>query len=150
MADLFEVIAKHGAWAHFYANDGQLYISVPALRAEDTIRQFTDCLCEVEAWMRASRLRLNPQKTQLIWLGSRQQRDKLNVTDIQLLSTTLHPQSTVRSLGVILKQSVDDVQSYHQPLPIWLLSTATASWYDTVTHTRRNQNAGSCVHQQPS
>ena len=27
---------------------------------------FTDCLCEVEAWMRASRLRLNPQKTQLI------------------------------------------------------------------------------------
>jgi len=50
-----------------------LYISAPALRAEDTIRQFTDCLCDVEAWMRASRLRLNPQKTQLIWLGSRQQ-----------------------------------------------------------------------------
>ena len=73
-----------------------------ALLAEDTIRQFTDCLCEVEAWMRASRLRLNPQKTQLIWLGSRQQLDKLNITDVQLLSTTLHPQSTVRSLGVIL------------------------------------------------
>ena len=33
---------------------------------------------------------------------------------------------------------------------IWLLSTATASWYNTVTHTRRNQNAGSCVHQQPA
>ena len=63
---------------------------------------FTDCLCEVEAWMRASRLQLNPQKTQLIWLGSRQQLDKLNITDVQLLSTTLHPQSTVCSLGVIL------------------------------------------------
>ena len=52
--------------------------------------------------MRASRLWLNPQKTQLIWLGSRQQLDKLNITDVQLLSTTLHPQSTVCSLGVIL------------------------------------------------
>jgi len=46
MADLYEVML---ARAHFYANDGQLYISTPALRAEDTIRQFTDCLCEVEA-----------------------------------------------------------------------------------------------------
>jgi len=57
--------------------------------------------CEVEDWMRASRLQLNPQKTQLIWLGSRQQLDKLNSTDVQLLSTTLRPQSTVRSLEVI-------------------------------------------------
>jgi len=95
MADLFEVIAKHGARAHFYADDGQLYVSAPALQAEDTIRQFTDCLCEVEAWMHPSRL-------QLIWLGSRQQLDELNITDVQLLSTTLRPQSAVRSLGVIL------------------------------------------------
>ena len=63
MADLYEVTAKH-AWStgplqNFYADDG--HISAPALRAEDAIRQFTDCFCEVEAWMRASRLRLNPQ-----------------------------------------------------------------------------------------
>jgi len=45
MADLFEVTAKHEARAHFYADDGQLYISARALWAEDTIRQFTDCLC---------------------------------------------------------------------------------------------------------
>ena len=35
-------------------------------------------------------------------LGFRQQLDKLNITDVQLLSTTLRPRSTVRSLGVIL------------------------------------------------
>ena len=60
-------------------------------------------------------------------------------------STTVYHSACTQS-GSNLRQSVDDVQSYHQPLPIWLLSTATASWYDTVTDTRRNQNAGSCVH----
>ena len=41
-------------------------------------------------------------------------------------------------------------QSYHQHLSIWQLSTATASWYNSVTDTRCNKNAGSCVRQQPS
>ena len=103
MADLFEVIAKHGARAHFYADDGQQYCT--STRQLYRLKTRSDSLrtvsCEVEAWMCASPLRLNPQKTQLIWLGSRQQLDKLNITDVQLLSTTLHPQSTVR-MGAML------------------------------------------------
>jgi len=129
----------------------QLYISVPALWTEETIRQFMDCLCEAEAWMRASRLRLNPQKTQLIWLGSRQQLDKLK--HHRCSTTVYHSASTVycmQSPQSNLRQSVDNVQSYHQPLPIWLLPTVTALSYNTVTDTRRNQKAGSCIHQQPS
>ena len=36
--------------------------------------------------MKANRLRLNPQKTQLIWLmGSRQQLEKLTLVDIELI-----------------------------------------------------------------
>ena len=52
--------------------------------------------------MKANRLRLNPQKTQLIWLGSRQQLEKLNVVDIQLVSACLSPLSAVRDLGVTI------------------------------------------------
>ena len=77
----------------------QYHIScTSARRAQYGLKTRSDSLRTVyEGWMRASRLRLNPQKTQLIWLGSRQL-DKLNITDVQLLSTTLRPQSTVRSL----------------------------------------------------
>jgi len=38
------------------------------MKHQDTISQFTDCLSDVEALMRASRLLLNQQKMQLIVL----------------------------------------------------------------------------------
>ena len=40
IAEVFSVIAAHGATAHFYADDGQLYISAPALSAANTIARF--------------------------------------------------------------------------------------------------------------
>jgi len=52
--------------------------------------------------MRVSRLQLNAERTQLIWLGTHQQLDKLPTGDVQLLSASIRPQSVVRDLGVTL------------------------------------------------
>ena len=41
----------------------------------------------INDWMKASRLRLNPAKTQIMWLGTSQQLDKVTVRDVPLLST---------------------------------------------------------------
>ena len=38
---------------------------------------------------------MNPQKTQLIWLESQQQLDKVTTTDIQLLNASIHPLSAL-------------------------------------------------------
>jgi len=85
-----------------YADDGQLYINCPAADAVVAIRQLGACVADVDAWMKANRLRLNPQKTQLIWLGSRQQLEKLNMVDIELVSASLSPLSAVHKLGVTI------------------------------------------------
>ena len=46
---------------------------------------------------------MNSQKTQLIWLGSRQlQLEKTATGDIRILSAQLHPQPSVRDLGVVM------------------------------------------------
>jgi len=80
-AELFGIIGARGATSHFYADDGQLYVNCPAADAEVAIRQLRACVADVDAWMKASRLRVNPQKKmQLIWQGSRQQREKLNMS----------------------------------------------------------------------
>ena len=47
------------------------------------------------------RLRLNVEKTQLIWLGTRQQLEELPTGDVQLLSASVRSQF-VRNLGVTL------------------------------------------------
>jgi len=102
-AELFGVIGAHEATSHFYADDGQLYVNCPAADAEVTICQLGACVAaDVDAWMKAIRLRLNPQKTQLIWLGSPQQLERLTMVDIELMSASLSPLSAVRDLGVTI------------------------------------------------
>ena len=54
MAELFEVMAAHGATAHFYADDGQLYISSLAADSDIAISQLTSCVADVDVWMKAN------------------------------------------------------------------------------------------------
>ena len=51
--------------------------------------------------MRASRLRLNPSKTVVLWLGSRHVTDKLDVHEVQALSSTVKIDSSAHELGVV-------------------------------------------------
>ena len=57
---------------HQYADDSQVYISVAVSDTNIAMARFTACVSDINAWMRTSRLRLNPAKTQVIWLGSGQ------------------------------------------------------------------------------
>jgi len=95
------------SWTQFgpvYANDTQVYISTPAGDAEPAVRRLTACLVDIEAWLKASRLRLNPTKTQVIlmWLGSPQQLAKVNVSEVPLASAHINVSETARNLGVIV------------------------------------------------
>jgi len=52
--------------------------------------------------MRASRLRLNPAKTEVMWLGSYQQLKHVDIDDIPILSMQVKIAETARDLGVVL------------------------------------------------
>jgi len=65
--------------------------------------------------MSFNRLRLNADKTQIIWLGSPQILAKINKTPLRVGGVDVFPLDTVRDLGVILdskltmKNNVDSV-----------------------------------------
>jgi len=76
LSELFDVVAEFGFTSHVYADDTQLYISVPAVSYQETIERFVCCLERVRDWTASNRLKLNEDKTQIVWLGTWNQLSK--------------------------------------------------------------------------
>ena len=88
--------------AHLCYNDSQLCISVPASESQMAAAQLAACVEGLDQWMGSNRLKLNAKKTQLIWIGTRQQLAKLTVTHLQLINSVVEFDSTTTNLGVVL------------------------------------------------
>ena len=99
---LSTLIGKHkGVNFHFYADDTQLYVHLSHMNASAAFDKLNRCLQDVKQWMSASKLKLNPNKTEFILFGSKKQRERLNVCfPIDILGNPLHPTKSVRNLGV--------------------------------------------------
>ena len=101
-AELFDVIASSGLTGHSYADDTHVYIIAPAASTSTITQMFVECVERVDAWMSSNRLSMNADKTQMVWLGTRQQLDKLSVTELSLLSARVQFSTTVSDLGVLI------------------------------------------------
>ena len=65
-------------------------------------RSMTSCIEELESWMTSNRLKLNADKTEFIWTGSRQQAAKINTAVIVLKGHQIVPECSVKCLGVLI------------------------------------------------
>jgi len=101
-ADITLVAARHGLQLHQYADDCQLYVSAPVDEASATVSRLSHCVTDVASWLSASRLQLNPEKTVLTWLGSRQQVEKIGIRKVPIHSSVITTVDSARDLGVTL------------------------------------------------
>uniref|UniRef100_A0A670J261 Reverse transcriptase domain-containing protein n=1 Tax=Podarcis muralis TaxID=64176 RepID=A0A670J261_PODMU len=99
MKPLGEIIRGFGLGVHQYADDTQLYLSFNS-KPVKAVKVLCECLEAVGGWMAANRLRLNPDKTEVLFLGDR---GWAGVGDSLVLNGVTVPlKDQVRSLGVIL------------------------------------------------
>ena len=98
-ADIPVIAEKHNFGVHCYADDGQLYVSDKAALAQNLVSRVATCFEEIDEWMSSNRLKLNTDKTQFIWLGSRQQLQKVGVNAVHLGTDVVNFQTTVGNLG---------------------------------------------------
>ena len=77
-----------------YADDTQVYISALASDHSDVMRRLSDCVTLIRDWMANNRLKLNEDKTQVIWLqGTRQQLSNHGtIADFAECLSTVHKQ----------------------------------------------------------
>ena len=101
-AELLDIIKNEGLKAHSYADDTQVHVSTGAADVGTAVQRFVSCTERIESWMSSNRLKMNAEKTQVIWIGSRQQLAKVDIKEFQLLSANILFSTTVSNLGVHL------------------------------------------------
>uniref|UniRef100_A0A803SNL8 Reverse transcriptase domain-containing protein n=1 Tax=Anolis carolinensis TaxID=28377 RepID=A0A803SNL8_ANOCA len=65
MKPLGEVIRSFGVGCHLYADDAQLYYSFPP-NSKEASRVLDECLAAESIWMRRNKLKINPDKTEVL------------------------------------------------------------------------------------
>ncbi len=101
-ADLEDIVESHHLRFHQYADDCQVYVSVPTEEATTAATSLSFCVAAIDEWLKDYHLRLNPSKTLVLWLGSRQQIAKVSVKEVNILSSIVPIVDTARDLGVVL------------------------------------------------
>ena len=87
---------------HFYADDTQLYITFSPENFSHSIQKLKNHLNDIQNFMFANKLKLNPDKTEFILIGSRKNRNQLLPHfPINILGNQVSPAQSVRNLGVV-------------------------------------------------
>jgi len=70
MADLAYWVAKYGLSLHADADDTQLYLHFNRTEIASSVDQLERCVLDIGHWMSANRLKLNADKTELLFASS--------------------------------------------------------------------------------
>ena len=83
----------------------QLYVHCHAVNCAAEAARLVACVEELDSWIASNRLKLNAAKTQVMWVGNRQQLKKIVGAEITLKRHRIVPSTSVVCLGVHIDPS---------------------------------------------
>ena len=89
-----------GATVVQYADDTQVLVCGNKTDLTDLTERMEQALSSLDLWFRANSLKVNPDKTQLIVFGSRQNLRNMTPLGVKFRERTIKPVSEVKNLGV--------------------------------------------------
>ena len=99
---------------HLYADDSQLYVKITNNNWTQSEEQLRKCFSEIEKWMASSYLKLNPSKTELLFISSRTDNsanpigydESFSLRRSDQPATLISPSEQARNLGVIFDEKL--------------------------------------------
>ena len=89
---------------HFYSDDTQLYISFSTnndMELTNSITKIEECLSDIDKWMSINRLKLNKDKTELLYLFSKYN-SLQSLPPLRFGTDIIKSSSHARNIGAIL------------------------------------------------
>jgi len=89
---------------HSFADDTQLYLHCRRDDITSAVNRLQQCITDIGCWMSANRLKLNTDKTELLWIASKYNLSVLEDCGpaLRLGSDVVEPTDHARLLGVTL------------------------------------------------
>ncbi len=99
------IIKLHGMLYHCYADDNQLYLVIsPNFDINQTVDSLQNCVSNINKWMTLNLLKLNEEKTELIYFRSRYLREPFSTPSLTLGGKVVEAKPVVKNLGCLLDQ----------------------------------------------
>ena len=142
-APLSRILNQHGILYHKYADDIQLYPTFdPRVTGEheQAVQRLVHCIQDVRQWMLLHKLKLNGDKTELIYFVSKHNSRKVNFRPVDLGGCSVTPAKNVRNLGVVMDHNlsmVDQVTAICASCNYQLCRLSSIRRYLTTEATKR-------------
>ncbi len=106
-SEILEIIRSFKLDSHAYADDTQLYFHSAPNEVASVAPQLLACVEAIGQWMSSNRLKLNPDKTEFIWLASPYHLKNIYHQPLIVGDTTIEPSKVVRDLGIFFDNTLN-------------------------------------------
>ena len=97
------------------SDDIQIYISLSLMDPRTSMSTVNDCLVDTLLWMESSKFKQHVVRTDLIIIGTKQQRNKIfDYFPVKILGNDTLPSDTFRNLDVVLAVISSFISTFHK------------------------------------
>jgi hypothetical protein len=101
-ADLIHLIERHSLHSHLYTHDTQVYGSCSPADVRQLQSRVSLCVDDIASWMQSNRLKLNTDKTEMLWCATSRRQHQLPATPTRVGTILLRHQHPFATSAFIL------------------------------------------------
>ena len=97
-----DILKKHNVMYHCYADDTQIYLSCSVKNIQQAKQQMEQCIDEIRSWMSSNYLRLNDDKTEIVFIGRKSLVSKVGPVSLRIGNVSIGSTVQARNIGMIV------------------------------------------------